>query len=167
MLPFGNSEVYVLEPRLSLAWAAPSRLRFAIIIVLLVFTTLPFQAQEKPIPAELAFLNKLGKPYRITYELWTEMQIPQGNRGMNGVGKVVRGKHGQFPGIVLGAKTPDAIWAFLKPPPQRPSRSTRPHAIFLGLGPLTGSSFSSSDYEGHSLMGHGFQGQDHTACSVS
>jgi len=56
--------------------AAASRSRFAVITALLVFTTLPFLAQEQPIPAELSFLNKVGKPYRITYEPWTEMQIP-------------------------------------------------------------------------------------------
>ena len=32
--------------------------------------------------------NKIGKPYRITYEPWAELQIPQGNRGMGGVGKM-------------------------------------------------------------------------------
>jgi len=85
---------------LSLTGAAAFRLRIAIIIAMLAFTTLPLLAQEKPIPAELSFLNKLGKPYRITYEPWTEMQIPQGNYGMGGVGKVVRGKHWQFPVIV-------------------------------------------------------------------
>src|SRR5271157_3920888 len=95
--------------------AAVSPLRIAIITALLVFTTLPFMAQEQPIPAELSFLNKVGKPYRITYEPWTEMQIPQGGRGMGGVGKVVRGKHWQFPVIVTGATTPEAVWAIIKP----------------------------------------------------
>ena len=70
------------QPALLLSGAAASRLRFAIIAALLAFTALPFLAQEQPIPAELSFLNKIGKPYRITYEPWTEMQIPQGNRGM-------------------------------------------------------------------------------------
>jgi len=95
--------------------AAASPLRFAVITTLLVFTALPFMAQEQPIPAELSFLNKVGKPYRITYEPWTEMQIPEGNRGSDGVGKVVRGKHWQFPVIVTGATTPEAVWAIIKP----------------------------------------------------
>ena len=90
------------QPALSLAGAASSRLRFAIITAFLVFTALPSLAQEQPIPAELAFLNKLGKPYYITYEPWTELQIPQGNRGSGGVGKVARGKHWQFPVILMG-----------------------------------------------------------------
>jgi outer membrane protein OmpA-like peptidoglycan-associated protein len=100
---------------LSLLVSAASRLRFAVVTALLAFTTLPLLAQEQPIPAELSFLNKVGKPYRITYEPWTEMQIPQGNRGMGGVGKVVRGKHWQFPVIVAGATTPEAVWAIIKP----------------------------------------------------
>ena len=99
----------------SLFGAVASRLRFAVITALFAFTALPLMAQEQPIPAELAFLNKLGKPYRITYEPWTELQIPQGNRGMNGVGKVVRGKHWQFPVIVTGSMTGDAVWAIIKP----------------------------------------------------
>ena len=103
------------QPAVSLSGAGASRLRFAVITALLAFTALPLLAQEQPLPAELSFLNKLGKPYRITYEPWTEMQIPQGNRGMNGVGKVVRGKHWQFPVIVTGAMTQDAIWARIKP----------------------------------------------------
>ena len=32
-----------------------------------------------------------------------------------GVGKVVRGKHWQFPVIVTGAMTGDAVWAIIKP----------------------------------------------------
>jgi outer membrane protein OmpA-like peptidoglycan-associated protein len=99
----------------SLFGVVASRLRFAVITALLAFTTLPCLAQEQPIPAELSFLNKIGKPYRITYEPWTELQIPQGNRGMGGVGKVVRGKHWQFPVIVPGAMTGDAVWAIIKP----------------------------------------------------
>ena len=43
------------------------------------------------------------------------MQLPQGNRGMGGVGKIVRGKHWQFPIIITGVRTPDAIWAIVKP----------------------------------------------------
>jgi len=95
--------------------AVASPLRFAVVTALLAFTTLPLLAQERPLPPELSFLNKIGKPYHINYEPWTEMQIPPGNRGMDGVGKVVRGKHWQFPVIVPGAKTTDAIWAIMKP----------------------------------------------------
>jgi outer membrane protein OmpA-like peptidoglycan-associated protein len=100
---------------LSLFGAAVSCLLFAVITAMLAFITLPLMAQEQPIPAELSFLNKLGKPYRITYEPWTELQIPEGNRGSGGVGKVVRGKHWQFPVIVPGATTEDAVWAIIKP----------------------------------------------------
>ncbi len=82
---------------------------------LLTAIALPCLAQEPPLPAELAFLYKVGKPYRITYEPWTELQIPQGNRGSGGVGKVARGKHWEFPVIVTGAMTQDAIWAVIKP----------------------------------------------------
>jgi outer membrane protein OmpA-like peptidoglycan-associated protein len=92
-----------------------SLLRFAVITVLPAFMTLPSLAQEQPLPAELSFLNKLGKPYRITYEPWAELQMPQGNRGMGGVGKVARGKHWQFPVIVTGAMTGPAVWAIIKP----------------------------------------------------
>ena len=115
MLPCKNYEVYMRQLAVSLFGAVASPLRFAVITALLAFTTLPFLAQEQPIPAELSFLNKIGKPYRITYEPWTELQIPQGNRGMGGVGKVVRGKHWQFPVIVTGAMTADAVWAIIKP----------------------------------------------------
>ena len=100
---------------LPLIWAAASRLRFAVVAPLLAFTTLPLMAQEQPIPAELTFLNTVGKPYRITYEPWTELQIPEGNRGSGGVGKVARGKHWEFPVIVTGAMTDDAVWAIIKP----------------------------------------------------
>ena len=99
----------------SLFGAVVSPLRFAVIAALLALTPLPFLAQEQPIPAELSFLTKIGKPYRITYEPWAELQIPQGNRGMGGVGKVVRGKHWQFPVIVTGAMTENAVWAIIKP----------------------------------------------------
>ena len=47
---------------LSLFGAAVSCLRFAVIAAMLAFITLPLMAQEQPIPAELSFLNKLGKP---------------------------------------------------------------------------------------------------------
>jgi len=43
------------------------------------------------------------------------LQIPEGGRGEGGVGKVVRGKHWQFPVIVSGATTPEAVWAIVKP----------------------------------------------------
>jgi len=105
----------MLQTAVLVSGAAASRLRFAIILALLVFTPHPFLAQEHAIPAELSFLNKVGKPYRITYEPWTEMQIPDGTRGSNGVGKVVRGKHWEFPIIVPGAIKQDAIWAIIKP----------------------------------------------------
>jgi outer membrane protein OmpA-like peptidoglycan-associated protein len=82
---------------------------------LLTAVALPCLAQEQPIPAELTFLNKIGKPYRITYEPWAELQIPEGGRGADGVGKVVRGKHWQFPVIISGAMTPEAVWAIVKP----------------------------------------------------
>ena len=95
--------------------AGASRLRFAVITALLVFTALPLLAQEQPLPAELSFLNKVGKPYRITYEPWTEMKMPDGDRGGGGIGKVLRGKHWQFPVIVPGAMTQNAIWAIIKP----------------------------------------------------
>jgi len=99
---------------------APSILRRALSgrllsAFLLIVVALPCVAQEQPIPAELSFLNKVGKPYRITYEPWTELQIPQGNRGMDGVGKIARGKHWQFPVIIPGAVTGDAVWAIVKP----------------------------------------------------
>lgn len=103
------------EPRCLLSGVTASRLCFAVLLALLAFTALPLMAQEQPIPAELSFLNKIGKPYHITYEPWTELQIPEGNSGMNGIGKVARGKHWQFPVIVTGAVTPEAVWAIVKP----------------------------------------------------
>jgi outer membrane protein OmpA-like peptidoglycan-associated protein len=115
VLPFRNLEVYMRHPALSLSGPVASRLRFAVITALLAFMTLPLLAQEQPIPAELSFLNKLGKPYRITYEPWTEMQMPTGNYGNGGAGKMVRGKHWQFPVIVPGAMTENAVWAIIKP----------------------------------------------------
>ncbi len=103
-----------MVPRTSctLRRALPGRLLSAF---LLAAVALPCLAQEQPIPAELSFLNKIGKPYRITYEPWAELQIPQGNRGMDGVGKIARGKHWQFPVIISGAMTADAVWAIVKP----------------------------------------------------
>ena len=113
MLPCKNYEVYMRQLAVSLFGAVASPLRFAVITALLAFTTLPLLAQEQPIPAELSFLNKIGKPYRITYEPWTEIKIPQGNDG--GFGKMVRGKHWQFPVIITGAITREAVWAIVKP----------------------------------------------------
>src|ERR1700693_1290549 len=103
------------ELAVSLFGVVGAALGSAVITVSIAFTTLPLLAQEQPIPAELSFLNKIGKPYRITYEPWTELQIPQGNRGMGGVGKVVRGKHWQFPVIISGGMTPEAGWASVQP----------------------------------------------------
>lgn len=82
---------------------------------LLSTVALPCLAQDQPIPAEISFLNNIGKPYHITYEPWTEMQLPTGNYGNDGVGKIVRGKHWQFPVIISGAETPEAVWAIVKP----------------------------------------------------
>jgi len=115
MLPCGGSEVNMRKSAFSLAGAAASHGRYAIVAALLAFMTLPLLAQEQPIPVELRFLNKVGKPYRITYEPWTEMQIPTGNYGNGGIGRMVRGKHWQFPVIVSGAMTSDAVWALVKP----------------------------------------------------
>ena len=100
---------------LPLLRTAASSLQIAFVASLLAVSTLPLMAQDLPMPPELAFLTKVGKPYRITYEPWTEMQIPQGNRGMDGVGKIARGKHWQFPVIVTGAMNSDAVWAIIKP----------------------------------------------------
>lgn len=72
-------------------------------------------AQTVPLPAELQFLYKYGQPYRMTYEPWAEIQMPPGPWGDNGVGKLQRGKHWQFPVIVPGAKDGDAVWAIMKP----------------------------------------------------
>ena len=97
---------------------APSTLRRALSrrllsTFLLTAFALPCLAQDQPIPSELDFLNKIVKPYHITYEPWTETMIPGGNRG--DVGKLARGKHWQFPVIVTGATTGDAVWAIIKP----------------------------------------------------
>jgi len=37
----------------------------------LTVVAFPCLAQETPLPPELSFLSKVGKPYRITYEPWT------------------------------------------------------------------------------------------------
>jgi hypothetical protein len=103
------------QPARSSAGAATSYLRFAIIPALPAFTALLLLSQEQPIPAEPGFLYKTGKPYRITDEPSTELQIREENRGSGGVGKVARGKHWQFPAIFTGAITPEAVWAIFKP----------------------------------------------------
>ena len=90
----------------SLFGTAASCLRFALITALLAFTTLPLMAQEQPIPAELSFLNKVGKPYRIANEPWTEIQTPQGGRGMDGVGKVYAESVGSFPSSLQAQRRP-------------------------------------------------------------
>jgi outer membrane protein OmpA-like peptidoglycan-associated protein len=89
--------------------------RLSLCALLLALAVLPCAAQEVPLPAELSFIYKFGKPYRMTYEPWTEMQMPPGNLGSGGVGKMMRGKHWEFPIIVAGAKSPAAVWAILKP----------------------------------------------------
>ncbi len=113
MVPFKSYEVSMRQRVVSLFATVVSPLGFAVTAALLAFTPVPSLAQEQPIPAELGFLNKIGKPYRITYEPWTEMKIPQGNDG--GFGKMVRGKHWQFPVIITGAITREAVWAIVKP----------------------------------------------------
>jgi outer membrane protein OmpA-like peptidoglycan-associated protein len=51
----------------------------------------------------------------MTYEPWAEVQMPGDPWGGNGVGKLERGKHWQFPVIVPGTKDSDAVWAIMKP----------------------------------------------------
>ena len=74
---------------------------------------LPCLAQEYPLPPELKFLYTAGKPYRMVYEPWVEIQMPDGFRGDNGVGKIVRGKHWQFPMVIAG-KDSSACYALVK-----------------------------------------------------
>ncbi len=100
---------------LSLFVISASRLRFVFIAALLAFITLPVMAQDLPMPPELTFLYKIGKPYRVTYEPWTELLMPEGNLGNTAFGKMTRGKHWQFPIILQGAMTREAIWAIIKP----------------------------------------------------
>lgn len=83
--------------------------------VLLTILPVPAFGQEYPLPAELSFLSAPLKPYRITYEPWAEVMMPPEPWGDNGVGKLVRGKHWQFPVIVPGAMNGDAVWAITKP----------------------------------------------------
>lgn len=47
------------------------------------------------VPPELAFLNTAPlKAYHTTYEPWAYIQMPPGNYGANGAGKMVGGKQG-------------------------------------------------------------------------
>ena len=89
--------------------------RGSLISVFLLITALPCAGQTVPLPAELTFLTKYGQPYRMTYEPWAEVQMPGDPWGLDGVGKLERGKHWQFPVIVPGAKDGDAVWAIMKP----------------------------------------------------
>ena len=82
---------------------------------LLSIAPLPALGQDAPLPAELSFLSAPLKPYRITYEPWAEVQMPAEPWGDNGVGKVLHGKHWQFPVIVPGAMNGDAVYAITKP----------------------------------------------------
>ena len=81
---------------------------------LLAVAALPCLAQTVTLPSELAFLTTYGQPYRVTYEPWAEIQMPGDPWGDNGVGRLERGKHWQFPVIVPGAKDGDAVWAIMK-----------------------------------------------------
>jgi outer membrane protein OmpA-like peptidoglycan-associated protein len=90
-------------------------LRFALLATMFVLSTLAVIAQDLPMPPELTFLYKVGKPYRVNYEPWAEVMMPTGDRGLNGVGKLARGKHWEFPVILPGAETGDAIWGVIKP----------------------------------------------------
>jgi hypothetical protein len=67
--------------------------------------------------------------------------------------------------IVEVAPTPFTLT--LKPPAAVTEAVSTTTGDFLWLGPLPGSRFRIDDYEVHSVMGYGFQGQDRTACSVS
>jgi len=55
----------------------------------------------------------------------------------------------------------------LKPPAATAEAINPAGGDFPWLGLLPGSRFRSSDYEVHSVVGYGFSGQDHTACSVT
>ena len=69
--------------------------------------------QTVPLPSELTFLSSYGQPYRMTYEPWTEDTFPHDPWGGNGVGKLVSGKHWDFPMVVPGA-TRDQAYAKIK-----------------------------------------------------
>jgi len=56
-------------------------------------------------------LNKVGKPYRSPMNPGPKCRCRRENNGMGGVGKMVRGKHWQFPVIVTGAMTKRSVWA--------------------------------------------------------
>ena len=70
-------------------------------------------AQTVPLPSELTFLSSYGTPYRMTYEPLTEDTFPHEPWSGGGVGKVVRGKHWDFPMVVPGASR-DAAYAKIK-----------------------------------------------------
>jgi hypothetical protein len=103
------------QPAVSLFGSVASPLRFAVITALLAFTTLPSLAQEQPIPAELSFLNKIGKPYRITYEPWTEMQDPGGKSGKRRGWQGGARKALAVPRHRSRRHDEDAVWAIIKP----------------------------------------------------
>ena len=54
---FKDSEVNMRQPAFLFVGAATSHMRFAVMTVLLAFTTLPLIAQDQPIPAELPSLQ--------------------------------------------------------------------------------------------------------------
>ena len=87
--------------------------RSSMLALLFTLTVLPCLAQEYPLPHELKFLYQAGKPYRMVYEPWAEIQMPGGDRGSNGLGKIVRGKHWEFPMVIAG-KDRDACYALVK-----------------------------------------------------
>jgi len=142
------------EPRLSLAWAAPSRLRFAIIIVVACFHNPPgSRRRRKPIPAELAFLNKLGKPLSHHLRALDRNADPPGESGDEGVGSRsgARESIGSSPASFSARRRrrpfgPSSSPA-ATPEPVNPTARDFPWARSADRFEL-----SSSDYEGHSLM---------------
>jgi len=129
MLPFEGSEVYMHEPRLPLPVAAACRPHFAILSAWLVFADLPFVAQQKPIPAGFSFLNQLRKPCRISYDPWTEPQIPQGNAVDAGLASGCAESIGSFPSSLPARRRrrPSS-----NRPPQFLKPSSRPQEVFPG-----------------------------------
>lgn len=97
-------------------FAAP-RCRVIRGLLALVFLTLTTRfCLGQDLPAELAFLKAAPlKPYNTTYEPWAYVQMPPGNDGANGAGKMVGGQHWQSPIIVAGGKDPDVSLAITKP----------------------------------------------------
>ena len=81
----------------------------------LLRVTLPCLGENVPLPSEMAFLKTPLQPLIYAYEPWVEMQMPPGNWGSNGVGKMVRGKHWQYKIIVPGGKDPALLWPLIKP----------------------------------------------------